>query len=173
MYLCVLSGTSAYEIRRIKFKSTGVVDTTLTMYTSSAFPSKISFVGASLRADNLLLMAVDETNQMIYTYPNANSSITTATTISTSYASAAFRDLEFIGKPSKTFFTSIQNTALPAAEMFVQCVQCKDNSLTTAGVPAMSKSDCKCQPGYYTPGAMGDGFKKCLCGAGQFQSGSQ
>jgi hypothetical protein len=158
-------------------------------------PRTVPFLpGFAVRLDTGKLAAVDEQEGRLHVLPcssyqfgNAVSSCDTqrAPVVSTSYGQAAYKDLEFVGRvpyatsvldplttPSKMFLVTLEDSASPRAELYVQCAKCLDNGITATETEALSREDCFCSPGFMvvsTPWRRG--CERCRCKAGQYMDG--
>lgn len=151
--------------------------------------------GFALRLDTGAITIVDETYRQIHVLlcathasllnssaSSARCSVSAKTVVSTSYGASAYKDVEFIGlrvterdanplsKPSKLFFTSLQNIMQPRAELYVQCAKCYGDSVTSPEKEALSNSDCFCAPGFMISAIKDVGLacRRCRCMDGQY-----
>lgn len=152
--------------------------------------------GFALRLDTGAISIVDETYGQVHVLLCAthetllnNSASSSARCInpqsmvvSTSYGASAYKDVEFIGlrvterdanplsKPSKLFFTSLQNILQPRAELYVQCAKCYGDGVTSPDREALSNSDCFCAPGFMISAVKDVGLvcTRCQCMDGQY-----
>jgi hypothetical protein len=188
--------TQRLAIYQIAVTSSGTRDTSkltsgvsvfYTQLYSSTILSKDTSVtplipGFAVRLDTGVLSMVDEQEGTVVVFPcSAYASLgatCSSAVISTSYAPAAYKDIEFVGKipyastfldplttPAKLFFTS---TATQRAELYVQCARCGGGGITDAATEALSETDCFCRPGFMIVTSPKRGCELCRCRDGQF-----
>ena len=148
-----------------------------------------SIPGFAVRLDTGALSIVDEQEARIhvllcssYEQLAAGAPCTaSAALLSTSYGSARYKDVEFVGRvpfassvtdplttPSKLFLTTLEDANAARAEMYVQCAKCQGGGITDAETEALSESDCFCEPGFMIVTSPRRRCEQCQCKNGQY-----
>jgi hypothetical protein len=187
LYLFMYSSRSgnAFDIYRVIMASdAGLQSLPMKIYNgtnASAGTGSAKIVGVAVRTDVNRLVAVDESNRMIYIFALQNFFVFDPVYFAkgmllhnTSYGTSAYKDLEFVGG-TKHFLVSLELRGSSRAELYVQCAQCKDGGTTDISKgEAESQGDCTaCSPGFYKL-SNNSGCAPCTCKEeGEYRTGQE
>lgn len=145
--------------------------------------------GFAVRMDTGAIVMVDEQETRVHVLACASGAASCALAASTHYATARYKDVEFVGGvppqgsdplnfPAKLFLTTLENPDESHAALYVQCAKCQGGGITASASEAKSEADCYCPSGYMVVKEPNrpQRCEVCSCRKGQFldvQSGVQ
>jgi hypothetical protein len=181
-----------------RVKGSPVANFYVQLYSQSAVaslaPAPPYIPGFAVRMDTGAVVAVDEQETRVHVFAcasyvsgtsPASCDLARSPVVSTYYATAAYKDAEFIGRvptaplsdapgllatPAKFFLTTLEDDENSHATLFVQCAKCQGGGVTSTEKEASSEGECFCPAGYMIVREMGKPQRcaLCSCKAGQY-----